>query len=161
MHTPAISALFLVLFLAVSGAGAAKAPAPARRLPAPDHLDAQTRRDTKARMGQHASTMENLVRAVVLLDRPTIRVLATRLADEEVVARAGSIRDKLPEQFFAQQDELEVVARKLAAAATDVGDDKALADSFSALTRTCVGCHSTYLHASPAPADAKGGGTTP
>ena len=129
------------------------APAPARRLPAPEHVDADTQRDVKTRMGQRGTTMESLVRAVIVLDRPTIRVLATRIADEEVVARTArdKQRSSLPTQFFAQQDELAIFARQLAAAAHDGGDDKVLAEHFSAVMRTCVGCHSTYLHDGPAP----------
>jgi hypothetical protein len=146
----------LVALLSVTGLAAApKPPAPAQKLPAPAHVSAQTRHEVKARMGQHATTMQNLVRAVVLLDRPTIRVLATRIADEEVVARTGSIREgqrpSLPPKFFAEQDELAATARQLAAAAVDGGDDAALADRFAALTRTCVGCHSAYLRDRPDP----------
>ena len=149
----------LVALLSVPGLAAApKPPAPAQKLPAPAHVSAQTRQELKARMGQHGTTMQNLVRAVVLLDRPTIRVLATRIADEEIVARTGSIREaqrpSLPPKFFAEQDELAATARQLAVAAIDGGDDKALADRFSALTRTCVGCHSTYLHDRPDPSPA-------
>jgi hypothetical protein len=174
MRLPAMPVGFFVGLLSVSGALAAPAaapktptPAPARRLPAPEHVDADTQRDMKARMGQHGATMEALVRAVVVLDRPNIRVLATRIADEEVVARAGGARDKqrssLPAQFFAQQDELAIFARQLAAAAHDGGDDKVLAEHFSAVMRTCVGCHSTYLHdrPGPQPAETKGTGGAP
>ena len=104
-------------------------------------------------MGQHAVTMENLVRAVVLLDRPTIRVLATRIADEEVVAKVGEGPEKgtplLPPKFFAEQNALAVAARQLAAAAVEGGDDALLAERFAAVTRTCVSCHSTYLHDRP------------
>jgi hypothetical protein len=145
----------------------ATAPAAARRLPAPEHVDADTQREVKARMGQHGATMEGLVRAVIVLDRPTIRVLATRIADEEVAARAGGARDKqrssLPAQFFAQQDELAIFARQLAAAAHEGGDDKVLAEHCSAVMRTCVGCHSTYLHDRPGaqPAESKGAGGAP
>ena len=106
-------------------------------------------------MGQHGTTMQNLVRAVVLIDRPTIRVLATRIADEEIVARTPGAREGqrplLPPKFFVEQDDLAATARQLAVAAVDGGDDKALADRFSALTRTCVGCHSTYLRDRPEP----------
>jgi hypothetical protein len=149
----------LVVLLSVPGLAAApKPPAPAQKLPAPAHVSAQTRQELKARMGQHGTTMQNLVRAVVLLDRPTIRVLATRIADEEIVARTGSIREGhrplLPPKFFVEQDDLAASARQLAVAAVDGGDDKALADRFSALTRTCVSCHSTYLHDSPEPSPA-------
>lgn len=175
MRLLAMPVVSLVGLLSVSGAVAAPAaapktttPAPARRLPAPEHVDADTQREVKARMGQHGTTMESLVRAVIVLDRPTIRVLATRIADEEVVARTAVARDKqrstLPVQFFAQQDELAIFARQLAAAAHDGGDDKVLAEHFSAVMRTCVGCHSTYLHDRPGvpqPVESKGTGGTP
>ena len=57
----------------------------------------------------------------------------------------------LPPKFFVEQDDLSAIARQLAVAALEGGDDKALADRFSALTRTCVSCHSTYLHDRPEP----------
>ena len=119
-------------------------------------------------MGLHGATMQNLVRAVVLLDRPTIRLLANRIADEEVIARTGKAPDArppLPPRFFLEQDELAATARQLAAAAVDGGEDATLADRFAALTRTCIGCHSTYLHdqpdSQPQPADTGGGAAAP
>jgi hypothetical protein len=155
MNSTAIAALFLVL-LSVPGAMAApRAPVPAKSLPLPQHVSAQTRQEMKTRMGQHAATMQNLVRAVVLLDRPTIRVLATRIADEEIVARMTTGREAprplLPPRFFTDQDELTASARQLAVAAIDGGDDNTLADRFAAVTRTCVSCHSSYLHDRPEP----------
>ena len=84
MQRLALSGILVVL-LSVPGLAAAPKPtAPAQKLPAPAHVSAQTRQELKARMGQHGTTMQNLVRAVVLIDRPTIRVLATRIADEEI-----------------------------------------------------------------------------
>jgi hypothetical protein len=133
--------------------GAAEAPAPAQRLPAPDHLSPQLRTELQARMARHGETMSSLVRSVVLLDRPTIRVLAGRIADEEVIARAGGAgetkRPPLPREFFAAQDDLSASARELAAAAKQGGDDKLIAERFAAVTRTCVTCHSAYLHGRP------------
>ncbi len=155
MQRLAMSGILIVLLSVPGLAAAPKPPAPAQKLPAPAHVSAQTRQELKARMGQHGTTMQNLVRAVVLLDRPTIRVLATRIADEEIVARTGSIREGqrplLPPKFFVEQDDLAATARQLAVAAVDGGDDKVLAERFSVLTRTCVGCHSTYLHDRPEP----------
>jgi cytochrome c556 len=100
--------------------------------------------------------MSNLVRAVVLLDRPTVLALAQRIADEEIVARAGAAtqgtkRLPLPFQFFTEQDALRSAAQQLAAAAAQgndglVASDSALADRFATLARTCVACHSAYLH---------------
>jgi len=95
------------------------------------------------------------------LDRPTIRILAGRIADEEVIARVGaagaSKRPPLPREFFVAQDELSVNARQLAVAAKEGGDDRSIAERFAAVTRTCVTCHSAYLHGRPdaGPAAAK------
>jgi len=136
---------------------AADAPAPAQRLPAPDHVSQETRTELKARMARHGETMSSLVRSVVLLDRPTIRILANRIADEEIVARVGTggpKRPPLPPEFFAAQDELSASARQLAVAAKQGGDDRAIADGFAAVTRTCVTCHSAYLHGRPEPSPA-------
>jgi hypothetical protein len=110
----------------------------------------ETRAEIQARMARHGETMTNLVRSVVLLDRPTIRILAGRIADEEVIARTDAARDQkrppLPREFFAAQDELSRSARQLALAAKDGGDDKLVAERFAAVTHTCVTCHSAYLH---------------
>ena len=77
-------------------------------------------------MGRHADTVSTLVRSVILLDRPTIRTLATRIADEEAIGRATSgpqaKRPPLPRGFVVEQGELSLVARQLAAAAVE-GDD--------------------------------------
>ena len=144
--------LAALLLVAVAHA-ASDAPVAAQRLPAPEHVTPDARAEVKARMARHGETMSNLVRAVVLLDRPTIRILATRIADEEVIARVGSAREQqrlaLPREFFAAQDELSAGARQLAAAAVAGGDDKILAERFATVTRTCVTCHSAYLHGRP------------
>lgn len=156
MKRLAISAAFLVL-LAVAGARATgEAPAPAQRLPAPEHVSPEARAELGARMGRHAETMSNLIRSVVLLDRPTIRALASRIADDEAIARTNrAVLEKrkliLPPEFFVEQGALDAAARELAAVAAGNGNDDELADRFSALTRTCIGCHSVYLHGRPAP----------
>lgn len=140
-------------FVAASSLGAAESPAPSQRLPAPDHVSQETRSEIKARMTRHGETMSNLVRSVVLLDRPTIRILAGRIADEEVIARTDSARERkrplLPEEFFTAQADLSANARQLAVAAKQGGDDKVVAERFAAVTRTCVTCHSVYLHGRP------------
>lgn len=107
-------------------------------------------------MGRHGNTMSNLVRALVLLDRPTIRTLAGRIADEEVVARVeassgGPKKLELPAQYLAEQDHLRTVAQQLAAATLepDRDADLALADRFATLAHTCVACHSVYLYGRP------------
>lgn len=144
-------ALGLAAFCIVAGGRAEAVPA-AQRLPPPEHIPQDTRAEVKTRMARHGEVMSNLVRSVVLLDRPTIRVLATRIADEEIMARAGSGREQppqLPPDFFTAQEELTANARQLAAAAVQGGDDKILAERFGAVTRSCVACHSAYLHGRP------------
>jgi cytochrome c556 len=97
--------------------------------------------------------MMNLVRAVVLLDRRTIRSLAQRIAEEEIVARAGSpalgnARPYLPEAFFQQQEVLRAAAQDLAAAADATPEtrdnDRVIAEKFAAVAQSCVACHSAY-----------------
>ncbi len=150
----------LTTLLFVPGARAAPPAAPAQHLPAPEHVTPDTRTEMKARMARHGETMSNLVRSVVLLDRPTIRILATRIADEEVIARIGSGREAkrppLPRDVLVAQDELSGSARQLAIAAVEGGDDKILAERFGAVTKTCVSCHSAYVHGRiPEPASRK------
>jgi plasmid stability protein len=136
----------------------AAAPVPEARqaLPGPEHISPNVRAELKARMGRHGNTMSNLVRALVLLDRPTIRALAGRIADEEVVARVeaaprGGKKLDLPPLYIAEQDRLRTVAQQLAAATLepDHDADLVLADRFATLAHTCVACHSVYLHGHP------------
>jgi hypothetical protein len=143
--------LFVLALMGAIFARFADASEPARHLPPPDHLASETMRDLKARMGRHGNTMSNLVRAVVLLDRPGIQGMARNIADEEIIASTanGSRSAKplpLPREFSKEQDALRVAAQQLAVAAVAGGDDKALADAFATVTRTCVACHSSYLH---------------
>lgn len=145
--------LVLALMPGISVAG--DSPAPATHLKAPEHVSAETRTELDHRMSRHGAVMSNLVRAVVLLDRPTIVVLASRIADEEVVAHAARSPHapaplSLPREFFVEQTKLVGTARDLAVAAAERADDRMLADRFAAVTATCVGCHSSYLHGRPA-----------
>lgn len=140
----------LIAFGAPTHAGPKSQP-PAVRLPTPDNLSAATRAEVRGRMGRHGNTMSNLVKALVLLDRPTIATLAVRIADEEVVARVeggGTDRLKalLPKEFFVEESALQTSARDLAAAAANKDADKVLADRFATVAKTCVACHSIYLH---------------
>jgi cytochrome c556 len=66
----------------------------------------------------------------------------------------------LPRGFFAEQDALRVAAQRLALAAAGT-DDKALADAFATVTRTCVACHSSYLHGDIEPLPTSGGPPRP
>jgi len=140
-----------------SGASGAE-PRANRPLPAPEYLSPEARAELRARMGRHAVTLSGLVQALILLDRPAIRTLAGRIAEEENVARLNAPTKSgkpfpLPPQFFAELDTLRETAQDLAAAAAQPrsgrDDDRELADRFAALARTCVGCHSVYLHGGP------------
>lgn len=149
----AIVGVLLSVLVQPSTSGAGNPPAAARHLRAPAHVRYDTQAELAARMGSHGQVMENLVRAVVLLDRPTIRQLAGRIADEEVVVHAGrSVHEPLPlalpREFFLEQTKLVVAARDLAAAAGK-DDDRVLADRFAAMTGACVACHSAYLRGRP------------
>jgi cytochrome c553 len=150
-------ALTALVLLAVPGTGLGGDKLPmARHLAVPDHVTADTRAQLAGRMTRHADVMSNLVRAVVLLDRPTIRVLASRIADEEVIAQGDRTTPdrpplNVPAEFLGEQTALATAARQLAAAAVDRGDDQLLAQRFAEVTTTCVGCHSVYLHGRPDP----------
>jgi cytochrome c556 len=140
-----------LVFVVTGTAISALAPRVASKLPTPEHVSADTRAELKSRMAVHGTTMSSLVQAVVLLDRPAIKILATRIADAEVIARndaAGAAKKPivLPDEFFVQQTKLADAARQLAATAASAGEDAALAEQFSTLTRTCISCHSAYLH---------------
>lgn len=154
MIRAALLGLLLLVFLPM-GRSSADSRA-GDRLRIPDHIPSPTRTELAARMGQHGETMSGLVRAVVLLDRPAIRTLAGRIADEEILAQTGKPRrDRrplpLPREFPAEQTRLSLAARDLAVAAKEGTDDRALAERFAALTSTCVTCHSVYLHGRPEP----------
>ncbi len=152
--TARMSLLALALVPGISAAS--DSPKAATHLGPPDYVAPETRAELDSRMARHGAVMSNLVRAVVLLDRPTIRVLAGRIADEEVVAHAARSPHapaplSLPREFFVEQTRLAGAARDLAVAAADGADDRVLAERFAAVTGTCVGCHSSYLHGRPAP----------
>jgi hypothetical protein len=158
--------LLLILALlgglaALGGLTHAAAPARARlHLLAPENVPPDARGEVRARMTQHAASMSTLVRAVILLDRPTISRVALRIADEEWLARGRSpeldtLRPLLPKAFFVEQETLRTTARALADAAVQGKPDEALADHFAAVTRTCVRCHGAYLHELPPGVDAR------
>jgi cytochrome c556 len=57
----------------------------------------------------------------------------------------GTLSALLPPQFFVHQDALADSASALARAA-QARDDERLAEAFGEVARTCIACHSTYLH---------------
>jgi cytochrome c553 len=120
----------------------------------PENVAASTRAELRARMDRHGNAMSTLVKAVVLIDRPTITTMAQRIADEELLARADSQsfdrwRPLLPKAFFVEQETLRSTARSLAQAAAQGEPDAVLAERFGTLTATCVRCHGSYIHDLP------------
>ena len=141
-----VSVLVLVSAPGLAATPKTAAPAPARRLPAPEDVSSRARQELKARMGQHATSTQNLVRAVVLLDRPTIQVLAERIAGEQTFTPSATWQPNIPPQVFSEGAAFAAAARELAFAAATRSNDDVLADRFAAVTRRCVSCHSGYLH---------------
>ena len=139
-----------LVLLAIGGPSEAGGPSrpPAARLPAPEHLSATTRAEVRGRMGRHGNTMSSLVRALVLLDRPTISTLAGRIADEEVIARIveGSTPDKLktllPQELFAEQDALQ--KNRAAPRPPPAGRGQRHGGQVRGRRELCA-CHSVYL----------------
>jgi hypothetical protein len=155
---PSLGVALIIGALGLTAVALAAEKAPLRRLPAPEKANPTARAAIRDRMARHGNTMTNLMKAVVLLDRPTISTLALRIADEEVVARTEGgatekLRAQLPKAFLDEQDQLRNTARALAVAVTQLEADTDLADRFGALARTCVTCHSVYLgwRSDPAP----------
>ena len=143
------------LVLGLAGLSRATPRGPLLHLLPPENVAASTRAELRARMDRHGNTMSTLVKAVVLIDRPTITTMAQRIADEELLARPDSQtfdrwRPLLPKAFFVEQDTLRATARALAQAAAQGEPDSLLAERFGTLTATCVRCHGSYIHDLPA-----------
>jgi hypothetical protein len=154
-RTVRIALVVSLLGLAGFSQATGRPKGPLLHLLPPENVAASTRADLRERMSRHGNSMSSLVRAVVLLDRPTVKTMAQRIADEELLARGESAgfdpwRPLLPKDFFVEQDALRAAAHELAQAAAQDEPDGVLADRFGALTRTCVRCHSSYLHDLPA-----------
>jgi hypothetical protein len=73
------SALVVATLGLVGVSYAAVSKGPASHLAAPENVASTTLTELKARMERHGNNMSNLVKAVVLLDRPTISTLAGRI----------------------------------------------------------------------------------
>jgi hypothetical protein len=159
--TALLRSLLLGLVLGVSMLGVvglaraiARPKSPLEHLLPPENVAATTRADLRGRMSRHGNNMSALVKAVVLLDRPTVTALAGRIADEEYLAKIenGGLdrwRPLLPKPFFVEQEALRAAATALAESAARGASDEVLADRFSTLTHTCVRCHGSYVHDLP------------
>lgn len=149
---------FLVAALALAD-DKPRAPSPAKGKPTkvsdeglgkPDYLSDLARQILRRRMERHGRDATHLMTAVVLLKRDTVQALAQALAGEPRIVRPlpdsrDDLNAALPERFFVLQDELRDRARTLGEAAKS-RSDRELGEAFSALTQTCVACHSTFLN---------------
>lgn len=138
---------------APSSAADAKSEAEAMKRPLQlaerESLPDEAREMLHGRMLRHGDQLVYLVTSVLLLDYASTARLADALASEPRLGRPtpedkDTLNALLPPAFFKYQDALTVHARELAAAARK-SDDAALAETFAAVTKTCVGCHSVYL----------------
>lgn len=125
-------------------------PAVAPAMPEREDLPEEVREVLTARMLRHGDQMGALSIAVVLLDYEVVRVLASRMIEEPVLGRPIPGDDKslnalLPKSFFVHQDALSSATRALAEAARGT-DDAKLASAYNEVARSCVNCHSAYLH---------------
>lgn len=120
-------------------------------LPSRPGLPDEVRDALTERMMRHGDDMSRLTVAVLMLEYDLVHLLATDMAREPRLGRpaegeSGTLNTLLPAGFFVQQDALAASASALAAAALG-RDDVRLAASFGDLTKSCVSCHSAYLHA--------------
>jgi hypothetical protein len=121
---------------------------PGPELAAPERLSPMIRGVVHSKMTRHGEQLTELVSRVVLLDYDGIARVAGAIYDEPSLARptAGDqLNGALPERFFAYQDALRTEAKALVEIAAR-HDRVRLADSFTAVTKTCLQCHDLYLY---------------
>jgi cytochrome c553 len=119
-------------------------------LPSREELPPEAKEMLRARMARHGEEMTALMIHVLLLDYDVAGILASDLAREPKLGRPaanekGTLNALLPARFFVHQDALAASATAVAQAAA-ARDDRKLVEAFSAVAKSCVGCHSTYLH---------------
>jgi hypothetical protein len=119
-------------------------------LPARAELPPEIREALAARMLRHGEQMTGLMVGVLLLDYELVVRLASDLAREPKLGRPApnerrTLNALLPSEFFVYQDALAQSAKDLAKAA-EMDSDERIADAFGGLAKSCVGCHSAYLH---------------
>lgn len=139
----------LLAFCAVPGLAATRTtsdPSPARRLHVPRDVSPRARQVLKTRLAHHATSMQDLMRAVVLLDRPTVQVLADRIATEQTFAPSAISDLDIPFDLSRAGDAFAAAARDVGFAATTGANNDVLADRFAVLTHACVSCHAGYLY---------------
>jgi hypothetical protein len=149
--------IWLLPVLAAIGLGAALLLMPARtirpdrHLASPEHIPEAVRAILHKRMERHGNDMVDLSWSVVLLKYDLVARLARHIAEEAPVSRPLNdvdtpINAALPARFFDLQDQLVMETKQLALAATGGNPDR-LAETYSAVARTCVACHALYLTA--------------
>jgi cytochrome c556 len=124
--------------------------APVRgHLAEPQYLPEAARALLHTRMQHHGESMTELLSTVVLLDYEGTQRSAREIVEEPRLARpttmdATQLNSRLPERFFALQDQLHMRAAQLEATAT-AHDPARLASAYGQLAETCVACHAVYL----------------
>ena len=121
-------------------------PPPVRRLPVPKDVSPQEDRELRAYLGQHATAMQNLVHAVVLLDRPTVKILADRIVDAQIFERGEKANLRALSLVDAEAWGFKNAVRELSFVASTSKSDDLVADRFAVVARACVLCHGHYLH---------------
>lgn len=99
-------------------------------------------------MVSHASDMNDLVSAIMILDYPFIADRAEKIASDVSLSRpvtgdATELNALLPERFFVYQDRVKFEARGLVEAA-GAADPYQVASKYGRLAESCVGCHADY-----------------
>lgn len=124
-------------------------------LPVRETLSPEARSALTARMDRHGEAMTFLLASLIFLQYDDVDYLAKQIAGEPKLGRPApgdkdSLNALLPASFFDYQDQLTISVAELSAAAQS-HDDMKLVDAFGKVARTCVACHSAYLHDDIAP----------
>ena len=124
---------------------------PGPELTTPQRIPPAVSAIVRSKMRRHGEQMRTLVSRVVVLDYDGTARAAGEIFDEPALARpiAGDeLNGLLPARFFDLQDAMRAQARVMVDAAAR-RNSKAVADSFGALAKSCIGCHDAYLTGSP------------
>ena len=101
-------------------------------------------------MWNHGEAMENLLWSALMLDHDMTQVnvqqiLTTPRLSRPVTEAGETLNDSLPPEFFELQDQMYAAAQQLADASRE-RNDVGTAAAYGDLARTCISCHSVYLH---------------
>jgi len=139
-------AVALLLFLRPT-----RSISPGPELATPQRIPPAVGEIIRSKMRRHGEQMKTLVSRVVVLDYDGTARVAGEIFDEPALARpiAGDeLNGLLPARFFDLQDAIRAQARVMVGAAAQ-RNSKAVADSFAALAKSCIGCHDAYVSGSP------------